>query len=128
MEVVKISAVALIGMLTALQLRQEKPEYGVYIGLAAGLCILLYAGQLFVRLSGQLGQLRELFAGQEPYLSVLLRMLGITCLCESSAAFCRDAGFGGLAGQVELFGKLAVMLCGMPVLLAVLDAVGRLGV
>ena len=127
MEIVKISAVALIGILTAMQFKQVKPEYSVYIGFAIGLFILLYASRIFLVLSGEIMELQNVFDGEKQYFSILFRIIGITYLCEFCAAICKDAGFGGMAGQIEIFGKLAVLLTGMPVLLAVMEAIRGFG-
>lgn len=128
MEVVKIGAVALIGILTAIQFKQVKPEYSVYIGFAIGLFILLYASRIFLALSGEIMDLQTMFDGEKQYFSILFRIIGITYLCEFCAAICKDAGFSGMAGQIEIFGKLAVLLAGMPVLLAVMEAIRSFGV
>lgn len=50
-------------------------------------------------------------------------MIGITYLCEFCAGLCRDAGYQAIAAQVELFGKVTVLLAGMPVLLSLIDTI-----
>lgn len=127
MEVMKISAVTLIGVLAALQFRQIKPEYSAYIGFAIGLLIFLYASRVFEVLINGVEQFQSLFGGEKKYFSILFRIIGITYLCEFCASICKDAGFSGIAGQIEIFGKLAVLFCGMPVLLAVIEAIQSFG-
>lgn len=127
MEVMKISAVTLIGVLTALQFKQIKPEYSAYIGFAIGLLIFLYAGRVFEVLIQEVGQFQNLFGGEKKYFTILFRVIGITYLCEFCSSICKDAGFSGIAAQIEIFGKLAVLFCGMPVLLAVIEAIQGFG-
>lgn len=127
MEVMKISAMTLIGVLTALQFKQVKPEYSAYIGFAIGLLIFLYAGRVFEVLIQEVGQFQNLFGGEKKYFAILFRVIGITYLCEFCSSICKDAGFSGIAGQIEIFGKLAVLFCGMPVLLAVIEAIQGFG-
>jgi len=55
----------------------------------------------------------------EHYLAILLKVIGITYICEFCASVCKDAGYGTVASQLEILGKLAVMFAGLPVLLAV---------
>jgi len=50
-------------------------------------------------------------------------MLGITYVSELSSSICKDAGYQTIAGQIEIFGKLAVFMLSMPVLLTLLDTV-----
>ena len=57
------------------------------------------------------------------YLTVLLKAVGATYACEFCAGICKDAGYGGIAGQVEMLGKLYILLMGMPVLLALMESI-----
>lgn len=57
------------------------------------------------------------------YLEVLLKMIGITYIAEFSSGICKDAGYGSLGSQIEIFGKLSVLAVSMPILLALLDTV-----
>ena len=57
------------------------------------------------------------------YLSVMLKMIGITYIAEFSSGICRDAGYQTIAGQIEIFGKLTILALGMPVLLALLETI-----
>ncbi|MBO5292618.1 MAG: stage III sporulation protein AD [Lachnospiraceae bacterium] len=127
MEVLKISAIALVGVLAALQFKQMKPEYSAYIGFAVGLLIFGYICRVFAVLAGEMEQFQALFGGEKKYFAILFKVIGITYLCEFCASICKDAGFGGIAGQIEIFGKLAVLFCGMPVLLAVMEAIREFG-
>lgn len=50
-------------------------------------------------------------------------MLGITYVAEFSAGICKDAGYQTIALQIEIFGKLAVLVLSMPVLMALLNTI-----
>lgn len=54
------------------------------------------------------------------YLGILMKVVGITYLCEFSAGMCKDAGFTAVADQIEILGKLSVLFAGLPILLAVI--------
>ena len=54
----------------------------------------------------------------QPYLEALLKMIGITYVAEFAAGMCRDAGYGSLGSQIEIFGKLSILALSMPILLA----------
>jgi len=68
-------------------------------------------------------KLQNLLNGAEEYLSILLRVIGITYICEFSANICKDAGYQSIAGQIEVLGKLSVMLAGIPILFAVINQI-----
>ena len=57
------------------------------------------------------------------YLTALMKMVGITYVAEFSAGICRDAGFGALGSQIEIFGKLSILAVSMPILLALMETI-----
>ena len=57
------------------------------------------------------------------YVGTLVKMLGITYVAEFSSSICKDAGYQTIAQQIEIFGKLAILVLSMPVLLALLDTI-----
>ena len=54
------------------------------------------------------------------YLGILMKVVGITYLCEFSAGICKDAGFSSVSDQLEILGKLSVLFAGLPILLSVI--------
>ncbi len=52
-------------------------------------------------------------------------MMGITYLCEFCAGICKDAGYQGMAGQVEMFGKISIVLSGLPILFALVETIQK---
>ena len=46
-------------------------------------------------------------------------------LAEFSANICKDAGCNAMAGQIELFGKISVLVTGMPVVLALFETLNE---
>lgn len=122
-EIIKVGIIAILGVLAALSLKGTKPEFAVCMGITLGMFIFGYAVRQLQVLFGELGQLRELFEGSKGYLAILIKVIGITYLCEFSAAICKDAGFSTVADQIEVLGKISVMFAGLPILLALLDLI-----
>lgn len=112
-----------IGILLAVPLKSYKAEFGTYIAIAVCLIILGYALQYFSGAVSAIDRLREYLDDNYSYLTVLLKAVGATYACEFCAGICKDAGYGGIAGQVEMVGKLYILLTGMPVLMALLESI-----
>ena len=118
-EIVKIALLGIAGVLFAIQFRQQRPEYTLLIGFALSVLVFSYV-------LGLTGQLLEEFAGQQylgdakGYLGILMKVVGITYLCEFSAGICKDAGFAAVSDQIEILGKLSVLFAGLPILLTVI--------
>ncbi len=122
-EIVKVGIIGILGVLTAIQFKAVKPEYSTYIGVALGLLIFAYTVQQLRTMLGSLAWMKALFEGSGGYLTILMKVIGITYLCEFSAGICKDAGYGAIAEQVEVLGKLSVMFAGLPILLAVVEQI-----
>ena len=57
------------------------------------------------------------------YMTILLKMIGITYIGQFCAGVCKDAGYSAVAGQIEIYGRLAVLAVSMPVLTALLETI-----
>lgn len=123
---IKIAAVGVAAVLMAMQLREMKPEYGMYLIFGTGLLIFFYAAKKLSFLVETLEELRAAASIDSQYLEILLKMLGISYLSEFAASLCRDGGYGSAAGQIELFGKLSILVVSMPVVRALLETMGGL--
>lgn len=112
----------LVGML----FRPNKTEYSVLIGLTCSLLLLFFGldklGVIFRRiedLSFYMGDMKEFFP-------LLLKVFGITYLCDFASNLCKDAGYQSVSSQIEILGKISIMLAGMPVVFAVIDQLRQL--
>jgi len=122
-ELVQLVFLGVAGVMLAIQFKGQKPEYGIYMGLAVGILIFGYALRQVAAVTSQLGKLRGYLGEAESYLTVLLKVICITYICEFSADICKDAGYQAVAGQIEVLGKLSVMFAGLPVLFAVIEQI-----
>lgn len=123
LEIVKIGLLGIVGVLLAVQFKNSKPEYSLYIGLGAAIMVFYYVVKCLYSLTTQLGTLQSYLADGSGYLGTLLKIVGITYICEFSAGICKDAGYSSIAGQIEVLGKLTVMFAGLPILLAVIEQI-----
>lgn len=123
MDVIQVAALAVAGVLLAVQFKSGKAEYGIYLGAALSTLIFFQIlGKLNVILEviktiGEFLPLNKIFAG------TLLKMLGITYVAEFSASICQDAGYQTIARQIEILGKLTILVMSMPILLALLQTI-----
>ena len=119
----QIGIIGVAGTLLALQFKSKKTEYGILISIA--LSIIVFAGILehLETLIETMRRIGDYINIDSAYIRILLKMLGITYVCEFVSSICKDAGYQTIAGQIEIFGKLSVFVLSMPVLLALLDTV-----
>ena len=123
MSVLTIGILGIAGALLAVELKGLKGEYGIYLVAAVGLVIFFYGVTKLKTVIETIRQVQMYIRLNRMYLEVLLKMIGITYIAEFSSGICKDAGYGSLGSQIEIFGKLSVLAVSMPILLALLDTV-----
>ncbi len=121
MDMVRIGLIGIVGVLFAVAIKSYKAEYGIYITVAVCLIFLEYIVRYFMQILTGMEQIRGYLNENYQYLTLLLKAVGATYACEFCAGICKDAGYGGVAGQVEMLGKLYILSVGMPVLLALME-------
>ncbi len=123
MEMIRISILGIAGILLAILMKEIKPEYGFYIIVTTGILILFFSvGKLSYVLQAW-KDIQNMVPIEPGYINILLKMVGITYIGQFSAGLCKDAGYHSVAGQIEIFGKLAIMAVSMPVLVALLETI-----
>ena len=123
MEVVRIVMLGMTGVLLGLFLKGTKPEYSIYISLAAGILIFFYMTEKLSYLFSSVLKIQEYLPLDTEYLTTLLKIIGITYIGQFSSGICKDAGYGAIGGQIEIFTKLYIMVLSMPVLLALMETI-----
>ena len=124
----KIGGMALVCLVVLLVLRQIRPEWGTLVRLAAA---VVAAGFILTMVSSVLALVEDLSSVSGDALpadawSILLKALGVAFLSEVAASVCRDSGEGGLAGWVEMAGRVEILLLSFPLIRTVLDTVSQL--
>lgn len=123
MGIGKLVMLALAGVLLGIQFKGSRQEFFVYIGIALGMIFFFEAMDKLSEVLQRMKALEGFMGNQYVYFSILLKVIGITYLCEFASAVCKDAGYQAVAGQIEIFGKLTVLMSGMPVILAVIETI-----
>ena len=121
MTMVQAAVIGIAAVVLAVQIKALRPEYSTYLILAAGVII---AGLGVSRLDVILETIRTIgtyIHVQNSYLGTLLKMAGIAYIAEFASGICKDAGFSSLGTQVEMFGKLSILVISGPVLLALME-------
>lgn len=122
-EIIKVSIFGVVGVLLAIQFKNGHQEYSVYIGSGLALLIFGYGLRQIGSVIDRMGVLYQYLGDTAGFLSVLLKVIGITYICEFSAGICKDAGYSAVSEQIEILGKLSVMFAGLPILFAVIEQI-----
>lgn len=121
MNILKIGILGIAGVFLALILKKERGEYSTFISLAVCICIFVYILTKVETLLAFIGKLDGWVIVDNRYFALILKMIGITYAAEFAMNICKDAGYSAIAGQIELFAKLSILVVSLPVLGTFLD-------
>ena len=125
MTVITIGIVGMTAVLLAVQMKSTKGEYGIYLVMAAGCFIFFYGVSKMETILDAMDRLQEMLRLTRVYLSTLMKMTGITYIAEFCSGICKDAGYGAIGSQIEIFGKLSILAVSMPIVLALMETLQR---
>ena len=114
MNIVGVAGIAVCAAAIAAMLRRYHQEYAVFVSIAAGVVILF---SIFSSVSPAVHQISTLLSSAgltSDYAVILFKTLGICFLAQFAADACRDAGESALASNVELAGKIAIVVLSLP--------------
>jgi len=120
---VRVALIGIAGILMALQLKSLKPDYSVYLCLGISLLIFSFVAEKLTVIMQGLEAIQNCLPLKAGYLQILMKIIGITYIAEFAADLCKDAGYQTIAGQVQIFGKLSVLVISIPVLTALLNTI-----
>ncbi len=127
MNMMQVSAIALLGAVALLFFKQYKPEWSIPLRLIIGIAL----GGVFLSMMQEVisfinGRLLSESPAAESLWPVMLKALGISFVTEIAAGVCRDSGEGTLALWVESAGKMFLLILALPLVEEVLKVSGTL--
>ena len=103
-----------------------KPEYGIMISVVGCAFIFLYS---LVRVN-EIVEMVERLAGitsvSREYIKIILKITGVTFISEIASDIAKDCGYQAVANQVQIFGKLSVLVISFPVFTELISSIGKL--
>ena len=110
-----IGVIGIVGVILAVWFKTIKPEYGIMISVVV--CIFIF-GYSLLRISDIIeivDRLSGMTSISKDYIKILLKITGITFVSEISSDIAKDCGYLAVANQVQIFGKLTVLVVSLPV-------------
>lgn len=125
MDIVKLAVLSIVAVSLAITCSRVHKEIATYITI--GICIMiLYVVVGKLKVVVQLIQtISSYVAIDSLYMGVLLKLIGIAYVCEFAAGISKDAGYSVVASQIELAGKLSMLGCSMPIVMAILETINQ---
>ncbi|MGI6752524.1 MAG: stage III sporulation protein AD [Anaerovoracaceae bacterium] len=126
MDIFKIAAIALCGVILSSLSKNYKPHFAIYIVTATVLIIFGYILSQLTSIFDFLLTVYERLSYGQYYFPILLKILAVAYVSDFVAQICKDAGESSIGGKVELAGKVLIFYLAIPVMKSVLDMIESL--
>ncbi len=124
MSIIKVAVIGIVSVLLGLQFKNIKSEYGTIVVLVAAICIFFFGVTKISRIIEAVDIVRSGLGISGSYIQMLIKIVGISYICEFSSDICKDSGYSALANQIHIFGKLSILVISAPVFLKLFDVIG----
>ncbi|MBE5958056.1 MAG: stage III sporulation protein AD [Lachnospiraceae bacterium] len=121
-----VSVFAVVGVLLASFVKNIKAEFATLIIIFVSSVIMTYIISEISDYFDTVNRIIEQTQVNRSYINILLKITGIAYLAEFSADLCKDAGYGSVANQIQIFGKVTILIIGLPIIEAVFNLMGEL--
>lgn len=123
MSFFKIVCGVFIGVLLAIKLKSLGNPLWVYLSIALSVFVLFYVVNRLSLIMDFLDGVMGDIGLESGYFEILIKIVGISYLCEFASNICKESGFLSVASQIEIGGKLTMLVMSMPILLAIVDTI-----
>ncbi len=122
MGIIQITSAAVAAAVLSVVLKRETPVFSLMLGIGVGVIILL---SLMPQLKSIISIIQEIgeMTGENGYVGILFKIIGITYIAQFASDICSDAGENALAGKAVLAGKILVAFYSMPIVAGLINQV-----
>lgn len=115
MSIISVSVLGVFSVLAALTLKQYNKEISSVIIISAVVLLGLTVLPQILNICNVIKQISSLSEISEDYISVLIKSLGMCYITQVSSAICKENGSQSVAAQIELSGKIVILLLAIPI-------------
>ncbi len=126
MEILKIVALALTGVMLSALMKSVNKEISIYIILATVILLFLSVIDKLTDIFRFLEGIYDNVTYGKTFFPVILKVLAVAYITDFTAQLCKDAGEATIGSKVELAGKVIIFYLAMPILTAILELIGSL--
>ena len=123
MDIFKIIAFSVISLVLIVVFEKVNKEYSTIITIISSIVIFSVVVAKLDSIISLLNELVEEAGINKNYLTVLLKVTGISYIVELAKNICIDAGSNSLATKLEMAGKVSVVVLTIPVITSVIEMI-----
>lgn len=126
MEFIKLAILATVAAILALNFKNIKSEYGIFISIGTCILIFFYGVSKLSVVVDALKFISDFINIDDVYIAIIFKIIGITYISEFASDISKDCGYSTLGNQIRIFGKLSTLALSMPVLKAIVKSITEL--
>lgn len=123
---IQAAVFSIVASLAAMKIKTIRPEIGLAIGFVSSIILALYGLKEMKEILDVFETIRSYSGIPKSYFEILLKLIGISFLCDFSSNICKDAGQATIGKQIEFVGKLSILVVSIPIFKTLLDTIQKL--
>lgn len=126
MDLFRIIGVGLATTITALIVKQVKPEIAVIVSITGGIIMVLMLVDSLTSIISVFSSLTQKSGLSSGIFTSVLKIIGIGYITEFSANMCQDAGSTSVANKILLAGKILILVTALPIVTNLINIIAEL--
>ena len=126
MVILKIALIGVGGAILAVVVRQFQKEYSTFVLLAVCLFLMAYLTSNVSVVADFVRELSDKIQISDAYIRILFKLLAIAFICQIASNICQDLGYQSISFQVEIVGKLSILILSIPIIQSLLETIEAL--
>ena len=107
-------------------MKEYRKEYAIYAVLIGGMIIIFYSMDTLKAIIDFINDLSRNKSYNTEFISLLLKITGISILTEYAVSICKDSGENAIANKIDFGGKIIVISLSIPIISTTLSSLTKL--
>lgn len=121
-----IGVLGIIIVILALQLKNIKSEYSVVIMIVGCVIIFFYSISGIIKVVEILKKIINDTGINDEQIIILLKIMGISYIAEFVSDIAKDSGYSALSNQIQIYGKITILVVSVPILESLINCINGL--
>lgn len=128
MNIAMITGLCIIATVICKLYEKSQKEYVFFISLAVSAFLLFLTVSYISPVISSAEKIFSTAGLSGDYLKIIFKAIGICYITQLGCDYCKDAGENAFATQLELAGKISILIIALPLFSALVDIIERLTV
>lgn len=121
-----VGVLGIIIVILALQLKNIKSEYSVVIMIVGCVIIFFYSISGIIKVVEILKKIINDTGINDEQIIILLKIMGISYIAEFVSDIAKDSGYSTLSNQIQIYGKITILVVSVPILESLINCINGL--